>query len=153
MYTRQEASQLRQQFWTIFGNYMAPVLSADGLKINWVNYKTGLHHVAFKMDTSHDGAQMGITLSHPDDDIRQLYFEQFVQLKHLLHGALEEEWIWQQDVKDEYGATTSNIYTRLDNVTIFKKEDWPVLISFFKPRITALDSFWDTAKYVFDALR
>ena len=152
MYNRQEASLLRQEFWTTFGHYMSPVYSAEGLKVNWVNYKTGLPHVTFKMDADNKNAFIGIVLSHPDQDIRQLYFEQFLQLKHILEEELQEEWIWVQDVNDN-GKQSSKIYTILPDVNVFRKEDWPLLISFFKPRIIALDSFWDTAKYVFDSLR
>lgn len=50
MYTREQISQLRQEFWTTFGQYMSPVLSAEGGKINWLNYKTGIKHLHFKMD-------------------------------------------------------------------------------------------------------
>jgi len=40
MFKRQEASRLREEFWTTFGRYMRPVLSTEGIKINWINYKT-----------------------------------------------------------------------------------------------------------------
>jgi hypothetical protein len=33
MYTKQETSKQRQEFWTAFGRYMKPVLSADGEEI------------------------------------------------------------------------------------------------------------------------
>ena len=153
MYTRQEASRLRQEFWTAFGHYVAPLPSAEGLKINWINYKTGLPNVSFKMDAGTADAQIAIVLSHTDSDIRQLYFEQFMHIKHLLHDELGEEWQWEVSSKDEYDRPVSRIYKQLHNVNVFQKEDYPALISFFKQRIMALDSFWDTAKYVFDALR
>lgn len=89
---------------------------------------------------------------HPDADIQQLHFEQFIQLKHLLLEEFREEWKWLQGVNDN-GKCISKIYAQLVDVNVFRKEDWPKLISFFKPRIIALDSFWDTAKYVFDSLR
>jgi hypothetical protein len=41
MYTKQEISKQKQAFWTAFGKYMKPVLSADGEEISWLNYKTG----------------------------------------------------------------------------------------------------------------
>jgi hypothetical protein len=41
MDTKQEASLTRQHFWTVFSQYMTPVLSAEGLRINWINYNTG----------------------------------------------------------------------------------------------------------------
>jgi hypothetical protein len=40
MYPRNEAAQLKKEFWTVFGQYMAPVLSSEGEKISWGNYKT-----------------------------------------------------------------------------------------------------------------
>ncbi len=153
MYSRQEASKLRQEFWTRFGHYVAPLPSADGLKINWINYKTGFDDVTFKMDVANNHAFIGIVLSHGDEDIRELYFEQFRQLAHLLHEEVAEQWIWELNARDHDGKMTSRIYMQLDNVTIFRREDWAQLISFFKLRIIALDRFWDTAKYAFESLR
>lgn len=153
MYSRQEASQLRHEFWTTFGQYMSPVASAEGEKINWVNYKTGEKDIAFKMRADNKQAYIGIELSHKDRDIQHLYYEQFVELKAILESALQEAWTWQLHVHNEYGHVISRIYTELDGVSIFQKENWPPLITFFKPRIIALDEFWSNVKYGFEALR
>jgi hypothetical protein len=40
----------------------------------------------------------------------------------------------------------SRIYTAAEGVNIYRKEDWPAIISFFKPRIIALDAFWTEVK-------
>ena len=56
MYSRQEASILKQEFWTSFGLYMNPVLSSEGEKINWVNYKTGEKGIRFKMHADNRSA-------------------------------------------------------------------------------------------------
>lgn len=153
MYSRQQASELRQEFWTIFGQYMLPQLSADRLKINWINYKTGIPGINFKMDADTRSATIAIVLSQTDLGIQELYFEQFMQLKTLLQKQLQEEWIWQQLNTDEHGKATSRIYKQLEHVNIMDKQYWPEIISFFKPRIMALDEFWSTAKYTFDELR
>lgn len=153
MYTRQEASRLRESFWATFGQYMAPLPSAEGTKINWINYKTGEPQIAFRMEAGSSHAFIGIVLSHPDPGIRHLYFEQFLQLKHLLRDALQEEWTWEQEHAGAHGKPESGIYTELPSVSVFRQDDWPALISFFKPRIMALDAFWSTAKYAFEALR
>jgi hypothetical protein len=153
MYTRQEASRIRQEFWTAFGQYMLPIRSAENNKTAWLNYKTGEKGLYFRMNADNKKASIGIELTHTDPGIQQLYFEQFKELKHLLNSALSEEWTWALHTTDEYGKTISRIYTELSGVNIFKKEDWPRLISFFKPRIMALDDFWSSAKYGFEALR
>jgi hypothetical protein len=152
MYTRQQASHLRQSFWTTFGQYISPVLSAEGLKKNWVNYKTGETHLTFKMDATDKSATIAIILAHPDLDIQQLYFEQFRQLTKILYETLEEEWTWEQQIIDDNGKTISRIYKQLNNVSIFNKEDWSQLISFFKERIIALDNFWNITKPAFESL-
>jgi hypothetical protein len=153
MYSRQQASQLRQQFWTTFGQYMTPVLSAEGEKINWINYKTGEKDIYFKMQADNKAASIAIEITHKDAGIQQLYFEQFAELKKIIENLIEEEWIWQLHTTNEKGKLISRIYKEINNVNVFKKEEWPLLISFFKPRIIALDEFWSSAKYGFEALR
>lgn len=153
MYSREQASQLRQAFWTAFGQYMTPVLSAEGEKVNWVNYKTGEKGIQFKMQADNKKASIGIVFTHTDAGIQHLYFEQMEQLKTMLNESLQEDWTWDLHTYDENGKLISRIYKELTGVSIFKKEDWPSLISFFKPRIIALDAFWSSAKYAFEALR
>ena len=153
MYSRQEASQLRQEFWTAFGQYMQPILSAEGEKLNWINYKTGEKHIYFKMQADNKKSVIGIEISHPDPGVQQLYFDQFQELKKFLIAETEEEWDWLLHTYDETGRQVSRIGTTLAPVSIFKRDEWPALISFFKPRIMALDAFWSNVKYSFEELR
>lgn len=132
---------------------MALQPSAEGQRINWINYKTGIKHLAFKMQADKKAAWIGIEISNPDLSIQQLLFEQFEEYKKLLHGILDEEWEWKLYTTDEYGKTVCKIYTVLPDVSIFKQEDWPKLISFFKPRIIALDEFWSDAQYGFELFK
>jgi len=153
MFSRQEASKLRQEFWTTFGKYMNPVLSAEGEKINWINYKTGEKDISFRMDADSKSAFIAIELTHPDVEIRQIYFEQFVQLKKIFRETVNEEWTWQIETQDDNGKFLSRIFIEKRGCSIFNKEHWPGLISFFKPRIIALDDFWSSVKYSFEMLR
>ena len=152
MYSRGEASTIRQEFWTIFGKYMSPVPSAEGFKINWINYHTRIRDVYFRMDAGSTSASIAITLEHRDPEIQELFFEQFLELKELLHNTLEEDWTWQQHVTLPDGRVISRITKELPNVSIFNKNQWPDLISFFKPRMIALDAFWENARYSFESL-
>lgn len=152
MYTKQEAAKQRQAFWTTFGQYMQPILSADGEKTNWINYKTGVPHIHFRMDTDNRQASIAIVLSHPDTGIQQLYYEQLLQLKAMLRDATGEDWQWQPMITDEHGKIISRIGTYIDGLNINRTEDWPGLISFFKPRIIALDAFWSMARYGLEGL-
>ena len=153
MYSRQEASQLKQEFWTAFGQYMSPILSAEGEKVNWINYKTGEKNIVFRMHADNNKASIVIELNHKDEGIQQIYFEQLQQFKNLFTSIVQEEWSWQLHTHDEHGKIISRISTEKNGVSIFQKSDWPELISFFKPRIIALDEFWSQVKYAFESLR
>lgn len=153
MYSKDQASQLKQAFWTAFGQYIAPHHSAEGLKISWINYKTGLKHLFFKMQADKDHASIAIEITHPDDGMRELLFQQFSTLKKILEDHLQEEWTWELFTTDEYGKHMSRIHMNLPDVSVFKREDWPSMISFFKPRIIALDEFWNDAQYSFSVFK
>lgn len=153
MFTREAASRIKQEFWTTFGRYMSPILSAEGMKINWVNYHTGLKDVYFRMDAGQKSAAIYISMEQDDLNIQELYFEQFLELKDLLHDVLQEEWDWQQHVPGADGKIISRIYKQFSGVSVFYKDHWADVISFFKPRIIALDSFWENARYGFEGLK
>ncbi|MCW3091266.1 MAG: hypothetical protein JWP81_2335 [Ferruginibacter sp.] len=152
MYSKQEASLLTQQFWTSFGQYLAPVFSAEGEKINWVNYKTGRKDIRFIMIADSKEVTISIVLSHKDLPLQQRYFEKFTQLKKIFHQFTGEEWQWQLHSSSLDGKIISTISTSLQQVNILNKDDWPAIISFLKPRLISLDEFWCEYKFVFEGV-
>jgi hypothetical protein len=150
MYSKQEASFLNQKFWTSLGQYLAPILSAEGEKINWINYKTGEKDIRFLMVAENIQAKISITFSHKDTDLQKIYVEKMLQLKNTLHQFLPEQWQWNLLWSDSNGRVVSEIYTSIQNVSVLDSTDWPIMISFFKERIIALDKFWCEYKYAFE---
>ncbi len=149
MYSKEQASKLKTQFWTSFGQYMKPVPGASGQAVNWINYKTGIRHIHFKMDADNKRAIIAIEISHPQEEQRSQYYDQFLSLKKILGSAGEFNWQWSEAVEKDH-RTISSIYQQLDNVNILNQSDWPVIISFLKPRIIALDAFWEQVKDGFE---
>jgi len=150
MYTKEESSKLKQQFWAKFGQYMRPVPGAGGSHINWVNYKTGKRHIAFKMDADKEQATVAIEIQHSDAAERENCFQQFLSLKTLLENETGFEWQWQKETLKGNGETISIIIQVLLSVNVLNEKDWPAIIAFLKPRIIALDSFWELVKDGFD---
>lgn len=146
MYSKQEASLIKKKFWTTFGQYMKPVANAEGDTINWINYKTGIRHIYFRMDVTNKEATIGIELKEEDTALRYQQYNILLQLKSILREELQEEWEWNKDIIDDDGNTISRVSISLPNVTVFAEADWPAIISFFKPRIISLDRFWYVAK-------
>jgi hypothetical protein len=152
MYTKQEASILRQKFWISFGKYMAPIPSSIDEKVNWINYRTGIKGIQFKMDATGEKAIIFIEISHNDHSAQEMYFNHFKTFKKPLEEILEEKWEWDFGRINESGNTISCISSTLEKVNVYNESDWPKLISYFKVRMIALDKFWNEYRDIFEML-
>jgi|SRR6188768_3913048 hypothetical protein len=150
MYSRREKSLMRKNFWTMFGQYMRPVLNANDEELNWLNYKTGARHIYFRLDATEEYASVAIELRHPETSRQEFYFEKFKRLERLFHQTMGEGWNWQLHMTDEDGKHVSRIRSHLNNVNVCNNNDWPAMISFLKPRVIALDQFWNLVKEEFE---
>lgn len=144
-------SKTRSDFWITFGKYMAPVPSYWGTKTNWINYKTGIKDMYLKMDATGKTTRIGIELTHKDEGLRDLFYEQLQEFKLLIAQAMDEEWIWDQNTFNESGKKISRIYIEIHG-NIFVKDEWGEMFGFLKKRLIAFDEFWSDAKDVFKAL-
>lgn len=149
MYYNEQISKLKTQFWTNFGQYMKPIPGACGLPVNWINYKSGIRNIHFKMDADNTKAVIAIEISHLKEEERLQYYNQFISLKKILASTTSFNWQWNEALKKNH-KTISSISQQLDDVNILNQSDWPSIISFLKPRIIALDEFWDMVKDGFE---
>ena len=102
------------------------------------------------MDVDDRSASIGIELRHNDPVEREHYFQLLSGTATLLHQAVGETWQWTPDIVDEDGATLSRVSKEITNVNVFETADWPAIISFFKPRLIALDRYWNEVSDIFE---
>ncbi len=103
------------------------------------------------MKAERDFASIGIELGHSDEELQELYFDQFRQFRKMLEATVGEEWEWRLLDRNEFGQPVSRIEKVLSGVNVMNSDDWPKIISFLKPRIIALDEFWDRVKPGFES--
>ncbi len=148
MWTKDEAVKLKQSFWTAFGQYMQPVPGAYGEPRKWLNYATGISGLYFRAFAGGNGAVVGIEIANAGREPGQRLTARLKAAQGTLRQSAGEDWHW---LEAEDRAPESLFYgTELKNVSVFKQEDWPTLISFFKPRLLALDAFWQEAEWRFE---
>lgn len=144
MYNPQEASQVRQQFWTTLGQYLTPIPSATGLKVNWINYKTGVKAIRFKMDVLPKHAFAGVEINGTAETRSDLY-----RMFLLLKQDFPHSYTWLEATDNADGKSVSRIYKSLHGFTPLNKAHWPELIAFLKEQIIAFDGFWALHNEVF----
>ncbi|NVJ85337.1 MAG: DUF4268 domain-containing protein [Algoriphagus sp.] len=150
MYSRSETSRIRKSFWIAFGQYMRPIPSVQGFRVNWQNYKTGVKDIYFRMRAERGYASVSIEVTHKDEELQQLFFEHLMQLRKILEQCTEEVWDWQLHQANEFGQLISKVEKRMDGIDVMNESDWPAIISFLKPRMIALDEFWNLVKPGFE---
>ncbi len=145
MYTKQEATLLRQQFWTTLGQYLKPIPSAGGQKVNWINYKTGVRYIHFAMTAEENQAVLSIVLSHPEMTTRNTGRNMLLSLKPVFEKMVPGTWYWEEAVRQDLRMSVI-----LEHVSVYRQQDWPALIAFFKQGIVGLDAFWELHKEFFE---
>lgn len=142
MFSKDEAKELTKLFWTSFGKYMGKHQSYYGKHIKWVNYKTGVNDVYFRLRADNKRAEIAVEIQQKDEGIRKLYYEQFLELKRVFTD-LVGEWVWEEDIYNESGIQISKIHLPYDKkVNIYIKDTWLDCFHFFEDNIIKLDEFW-----------
>jgi len=142
MYGKEEALELRKLFWTSFGKYMGKHRSVHGNKVQWVNYKTRVKDIYFRLEADKRTARVFIDLQHRDPEIRDLIFEQFTQLKTVFHDQTETEWEWYPSYTNEYKTNVARIMIEIEGVNLYNKDTWNDIFPFFEKHMVGLDAFW-----------
>ena len=123
-----------------------------GNKTRWVNYRTGIRHMYFRLKADNKTATVSIELQHKDEEIRQLYWEQLCELKTLLTNTLPDEFVWDENQYNDAGMKISAVYCQIEHVNIYDKNTWKEIFEFFERNILALDEFWHEFKPIFKQL-
>lgn len=149
MYDKDFVRNTKSLFYTSFGKYMKNEVSKTGLKVKWINYQTGIKQLYIRLEANQKHARVCIDLQHKDTDIRELQYEQFIELKKVFSEISELKWEWEENHLNEYDNQCSRIYTALENFNIYDKSTWKAAFNFYKKAMIHIDEFWYDYKELF----
>ncbi len=152
MYGKEEAQKLRKEFWTAFGIFMQKHRPYLGNKTRWVNYRTGIRHMYFRLKADNRSATVSIELQHKDPEIRALYWEQLNELKTVLTDSLPDDYTWDEQQYNDAGMPVCAVFSTINHVNIYDKNTWKEIFEFFERNMLALDEFWHEFKPIFKQL-
>ena len=151
MWSKEEARNRNIRFYTNFGVYMKKHAGEYGEKIRWVNYRTGVNSIRFKIEAFKNTSRVCIDIVNKDEGVREIFFEQFEEFKTLLSNSMDKlDWVKEYRVDTEIYIT--RIYAELKGPSINKESDWGEIYKFFEKNILALHEFWEISQDVFKDL-
>lgn len=152
MYSRDHSQQIRKLFWTSLGKFMGQYPSKFNPKVKWLNYKTGIQHLYFRLDLDNKQASVAIEMEHPDAGIRELFFQQWEQMDAVLYQATDESWTWVPETHNDSGLAIARIFISLPEVSIYNEETWGTVFQFFAHYMVRLDEMWEEVFDLFEDL-
>lgn len=151
MWSKEEAKNRKIRFFTNFGIYMKKYIPEYGEKIRWVNYRTGLNSIRFKIEADKVSSRVCIDIINKDEGVREVFLEQFEEFKTLLSNSMDElEWIKEYRIDSSIYIT--RIITELKGPSINQESEWGDIYRFFEKNLVALHEFWDISQDVFKDL-
>ncbi len=151
MFTKEEKKKFKTDFWTSFGIYMRKHNAKLG-RVSWVNYRTHIKDMYFRLDITTKDAIVSVDFQHKDDGIRSLFYEQLLELKTVLQSSIGDDWKWEEVSFNEFNQPVSKVYIVLENVSIYNKDDWQKTFRFYEEKMLGLHGFWIDFKEIFKNL-
>lgn len=133
MFSKEEASLIRQEFWTSFGK---------SFPRKWLLYNTKIKGFSFKFEALRKSAMVCIDITHPDAIANELIYDQMLSLKKLLEVELPTV-IYDDSFELETGKRIHRIYVSLEEkFSIYNKSTWRSCYEFFVETMPTFESFY-----------
>lgn len=133
MFSKEEAAQLRKEFWTSFGK---------SFPRKWLLYNTKIKGFAFKFQASRKEASVCLDIDHVDVIASELLYDQMLSLRALLETALPEV-IFDETYELESGKIIRRIYVPFNQkFSIHNKNTWRGCYEFYLNTMDAFELFF-----------
>ncbi|HKJ78776.1 MAG TPA: DUF4268 domain-containing protein [Prolixibacteraceae bacterium] len=146
MYNREEAKQIRVNFWDQFKDYTMKRNRKTGRKGQWILNKTGINGLNLKFHFDNTIAIVGIDVETRNMDKRIDLYGKLESLQKQINKALGKNTQWEIEYTRENNKSISRIYTSLEQVNIFDPECWNSVNMFFYDRMSGLEEFYQEYK-------
>lgn len=142
MFSKEEAKQVREEFWTRFGKEYPR---------KWTLYDTKIKEIQLKFSFTAEVAQVSLDISSQDEIIRAYYYDKMLSLKNILTTEYLPDAIYEEFYQLPEGKIVSRIYVELKKVNIYRKSDWIPVQEFLSDRMSILELFFLEYRDVIDS--
>lgn len=132
MFSKQEAQELKKEFWTAFGK---------SFPRKWILYNTKIKDMSFKFYADNKKAEVSLDIEMKDELFRNAYYEKFWSLE----GLLEEEAglpLKEEKFYLDNGKEISRFWYELHGVSIYNKASWQTIFEFFVEKMSAFEAIY-----------
>lgn len=142
MFSKEEALQIKKDFWIAF---------AAEYPRKWLLYNTKIKDVTFKFYVDNKKAQVLLDIEPKDEEKRKIYYEKVESLKTILLEDYLDDVIFERNFYLETGKVISRIWVEKTGISINNKNTWPEVFDFFAEKMDAFERFfYENEDYIKD---
>ncbi|WP_374398743.1 DUF4268 domain-containing protein [Flavobacterium sp.] len=142
MFSKEEALQIKKDFWIAF---------AEEYPRKWLLYNTKIKDVTFKFYVDNKKAQVLLDIEPKDEEKRKIYYEKVESLKTILLEDYLDDVIFERNFYLETGKVISRIWVEKTGISINNKNTWPEIFDFFAEKMDAFERFfYENEDYIKD---
>jgi len=135
MFSKEEAAQLRREFWTSFGKFFPR---------KWMLYNTQIKDFSFKFVADKNKALVCLDIESFDKNKNQLLFDQILALKTIITDDYLPEIIFETAYTLENGKVIQRIYVEhKEKFNIHDKNTWRTAYEFFNATMNQFELFYE----------
>ena len=142
MYSKEEAKKLREDFWDQYKNWSRRKRNRKGKKGRWLMNDTGIKQLKLKFHFDEKQALVGIEIDTKNMAKRLELWEKLESLKIRLEEAADFDLSWDIEYPLSDHKTVSRIFAKMDNISIYNREDWKRVNDFFYKKMTVFEEFF-----------
>ena len=142
MFSKEEALQIKKDFWIAF---------AEEYPRKWLLYNTKIKDVTFKFYVDNKKAQVLLDIEPKDEEKRKIYYEKVESLKTVLLEDYLDDGIFERNFYLETGKVISRVWVEKTGISINNKNTWPEIFDFFAEKMDAFERFfYENEDYIKD---
>lgn len=132
MFSKKEAQQIKQEFWTVFGR---------AFPRKWLLYDTKIKDFSFKFNADSRKAEVSLDIEMKDDLYRNAYYEKIWSLENMLKDYVGD-FNKDEFYTNESGKVFSRYWVELHNVSVYNKDTWREIFEFFVEKMDGFERFY-----------
>ena len=142
MFSKEQAQQLKKEFWTAFGK---------SFPRKWLLYHTKIKDFSFKFYADHKRAEVSLDMEMKDELFRNAYFEKIWSLENILQDELKTELLKDEFYVLENGKIISRFWVEKKGISIYNKGSWQEIFDFFVENMAAFERvFYEYEDFIRD---
>jgi len=134
MFSKEESTSLRKEFWKSFGK---------SFPRKWILYNTKIKGLSFKFVANRKNAMICLDIEHSDEMVNKILFDKILSLKTILKEDYVSEVIFDDSYTLDNKKNIRRIYiNHKEKFSIYNKNTWSSCYNFYVEEMPKFELFF-----------